>query len=713
MRIFFLCCVAVFSFLSCKTEINDVGNVPERGFHSNRPANIWEESLVTGNGVMGAMVMGDPYRESIVLNHALLYLPIHSPRKPVSQGKNLEKIQQMMLDGKYTEASKFIVDLANSEGYQGKHATDLFVPAFQFNISSDTSSVKEYNRTVDFTTGEVEVKWEDNNGIYSRKLFISRADNVVALRLSSKKGSIHTTLNLSQIMRHDAGRKKKFTLSEKNCIDKVESGVMENGLYFKAWYERPWEFESRKSFKGYEGVVKVVNMDGDIEMNSDQIVINGATDVLILARVEPSDNMEISKVPDMMKDLSLYPTNYAELLDAHKKIHKELFERVSIDLGASKEDRMKSSEELLEAGGSNPALIEKIFDAARYNVICATGINPPNLQGIWGATMTPPWSGDYTTNGNLPVVISHYLQANTPELMLPLFDRLEAYMEDFKVNARELYNCRGIHVPSRFSSHGLNNHFDATWPMTFWVTGEAYREVLDTLRRFAHENQRLDMLLTNFVYEKQGAKRKKVMNYRTAIPKGELIDWRGVRMFMLGQYILMHSVVYRTELLRECGLELPKHTFYVDNIFVYQPLPHVKSMYYLDVNFYRYYIGREDQSVNEAVMIGRIDQQIRVTKLMLGYYDVMKISNKKLRRYMIRYLEIMMTVSSILAIRSETEENLAKKKELWQYLKKQNFALFLRLRWGFLGQGVNLPGKGGRKVSIACYKISQKFYGFN
>ena len=80
-----------------------------------------------------------------------------------------------------------------------------------------------------------------------------------------------------------------------------------------------------------------------------------------------------------------------------------------------------------------------------------------------------------------------------------------------------------------------------------------------------------------------------------------------------------------THLLRECGLELPKHTFYVDNIFVYQPLPHVKTMYYLDVNFYRYYIGREDQSVNESVMIGRIDQQIRVTKLMLDYYDVTRI----------------------------------------------------------------------------------------
>ena len=151
----------------------------------------------------------------------------------------------------------------------------------------------------------------------------------------------------------------------------------------------------------------------------------------------------------------------------------------------------------------------------------------------------------------------------------------------------------------------------------------------------------------------------------------------------------------------------------MDNIFVYQPLPHVKTLYYLDVNFYRYFIGREDQSVNEQVMIGRIDQQIRVTKLMLGYYDVTKISCRKLRHYMTNYLEIMMTVSSILAIKSDSEENLKKKKELWQYLKQQNLKLYLRLRWGFLGQGVNLPGKSGRKVSVAGYKITQKFYGFN
>ena len=175
----------------------------------------------------------------------------------------------------------------------------------------------------------------------------------------------------------------------------------------------------------------------------------------------------------------------------------------------------------------------------------------------------------------------------------------------------------------------------------------------------------------------------------------------------------MHSVVYRTELLRDCKLELPEHTFYVDNIFVYEPLPHVHTMYYLDVNFYRYFIGRSDQSVNEQVMIGRIDQQIRVTKLMLGYYDVTKIQNRKLRHYMVRYLEIMMVICSILAIKSGSEENMAKKKALWEEVKRSNPTLYLRLRWGFLGQGMNLPGKGGRSLSIAGYKIAQKFFGFN
>jgi len=297
-------------------------------------------------------------------------------------------------------------------------------------------------------------------------------------------------------------------------------------------------------------------------------------------------------------------------------------------------------------------------------------------------------------------------------------DRTAEIADEYEKNYPGI--CRAIHQENGGHGEAVNAGLRRAQGIYFkvvdsddWVDEEAYMEVLRTLRRFVYGNQTLDMLVSNFVYEKQGAKRKRVMNYRTALPKDQVVGWDDVKMFMLGQYILMHSVIYRTELLHQCGLELPKHTFYVDNIFVFQPLPYVKTMYYLDVNFYRYFIGREDQSVNEQVMIGRIDQQIQVTKLMIDYYNQGKMQSWKLRHYMIRYLEIMMVISSILAIRSGTDENMKKKKELWQYVKKKNMLLFLRLRFGFLGQGMNLPGKSGRQVSIAGYKISQKFFGFN
>ncbi len=246
-----------------------------------------------------------------------------------------------------------------------------------------------------------------------------------------------------------------------------------------------------------------------------------------------------------------------------------------------------------------------------------------------------------------------------------------------------------------------------------WVDEEAYRKILDTLRELSGSSERLDMLLSNFVYEKQGAKHKKVMRYTKEFPQGRMFTWDDVKRMPKGKYILMHSVIYRTKLLRECGLELPRHTFYVDNIFVYKPLPYVQNMYYLDVDFYRYFIGREDQSVNEKVMIGRIDQQIKVNKIMADDVDLWKIPNRHLRNYMFNYLEIITVVSTIMCIRSGTEENLEKKRELWSYIKEKDLRLFHHLRRGILGQTMNLPGKGGRKISVAAYKLSQKIVGFN
>lgn len=246
-----------------------------------------------------------------------------------------------------------------------------------------------------------------------------------------------------------------------------------------------------------------------------------------------------------------------------------------------------------------------------------------------------------------------------------------------------------------------------------WVDEESLHKILALLRRFQDEGEEIDMLVSNYVYEKVGVEHKKCIHYRNVLPQDEIFHWQDIGHFRIDQYILMHSVIYRTDLLKLIQLRLPKHTFYVDNIYVYYPLPHVRKMYYLDVDFYRYYIGREDQSVNEKVMISRVDQQIYVTKTMIEMYDLNKISSKKLKNYMINYLAIMMTVSSILLIRSKKQENLAKKKELWTYLKKKDLKVFLKIRYGILGQTMNIPGKPGRKISSLAYSVARRLVGFN
>ena len=246
-----------------------------------------------------------------------------------------------------------------------------------------------------------------------------------------------------------------------------------------------------------------------------------------------------------------------------------------------------------------------------------------------------------------------------------------------------------------------------------WVDEEALLKVLDTIKGFVKDESEVDMVIANYVYEKVGMTHKKVIRYDNVLPENQIFKWEDIGHFRLDQYILMHSVIYRTEMLKLCQLELPKHTFYVDNIYVYYPLPHVRTLYYMNVDLYRYFIGREDQSVNEKVMISRIDQQLFVTKKMISMYELRLIGSKKLRKYMVNYLAIMMTVSSILCIRSKKKENFEKKKELWAYLKKKDYGTYMKIRYGILGQTMNLPGRSGRRVSSLAYTVARRLIGFN
>ncbi len=246
-----------------------------------------------------------------------------------------------------------------------------------------------------------------------------------------------------------------------------------------------------------------------------------------------------------------------------------------------------------------------------------------------------------------------------------------------------------------------------------WVDQDAYPKLLSVLREHAREENFLDLVISNFVYDKLGVTHKHVMRYANALPCSCTFTWDQVKHFHLGQYLLMHSVIYRTDFLRSCHIDLPKHTFYVDDLYVYIPLARVEKMYYLDVNFYHYFIGREDQSVQESIMIKRIDQQLLVNRLMFERVDLLHLNHPKKFKYMRNYLEIITTVSTALLTKAGTPEALEKRKTLWDNIRSTYPEVYKILRYRPIELLMLMPGPIGRKLTLFGYEISQKVVGFN
>ncbi len=246
-----------------------------------------------------------------------------------------------------------------------------------------------------------------------------------------------------------------------------------------------------------------------------------------------------------------------------------------------------------------------------------------------------------------------------------------------------------------------------------WLDRGALAKVLATIGGFVEAGREVDLVVSNFVYEKVGKRTKRVVRFGGALRRGRELTWAQTGHFGKRQYLMMHALLYRTQVLRDAGLRLPEHTFYVDNLYAFIPLAKVRTLFYLDVNLYRYFIGREDQSVHEAVMLRRLDQQLRVNWLMLDHLSRNPVADARLRRYLLHYAEIICAVSSVLLVRAGTHEALTQKAELWRNLRAQDPWLYRKVRWSALGQITNLPGRVGRRVSVAVYLVAQRAIGFS
>lgn len=286
---------------------------------------------------------------------------------------------------------------------------------------------------------------------------------------------------------------------------------------------------------------------------------------------------------------------------------------------------------------------------------------------------------------------------------------------------------RAVHQPNGGHGSGVNKGLELAQGVYFkvvdsddWLDEDAYAKLLSRVKRFCNmkaaglAGEIPDLFVFNYLYDHLDEGSSHTMHYRNVFPLEEMCDWNDIGRFRASQYLIMHALMFRTDVLRQSKVVLPEHTFYVDNIFAYKPLPYVRHIYYMDIDLYHYYIGREDQSVNEKVLMSRIDQQIRVTQIVSKCVDLNEVKEvyPKLAEYMCRNISIMMAISSIHLLLINSQEAYGKRKQLWDQVKEDNVRLYFKLKYTTLSGLTYLPGRLGGMLTRGGYRAARKIYQF-
>lgn len=209
--------------------------------------------------------------------------------------------------------------------------------------------------------------------------------------------------------------------------------------------------------------------------------------------------------------------------------------------------------------------------------------------------------------------------------------------------------------------------------------------LLNKVRENHKNNNDVDLYITNYIYDHIYDNTQKVVSYDTLLPSDKIVTFDSLKKFKFSKVLMMHSLLYKTKILRKCGMKLPEHTFYVDNIYAYFPLPYVKNLYYLNVDLYYYFIGREDQSINMKNFVKRYKQQNRVMRIMYNSYSYsqLKKMNKNLRRYMFHDLSVI-NLNTMMFMIGSNENKKERKKEynnLQKEFKLSDPKLYRKLRY--------------------------------
>jgi len=235
---------------------------------------------------------------------------------------------------------------------------------------------------------------------------------------------------------------------------------------------------------------------------------------------------------------------------------------------------------------------------------------------------------------------------------------------------------------------------------------------LDTLEKADAEGEP-DLFVTNYRYVHADGKGDRSIRFANALPAGRIFTWDEAKKFYVDQIMMIHSCTWRTEMLRENGIELPKHMFYEDNYFVYSNLARAKKFYYMDCDLYRYFIGRADQSMQESAIKKRFTHQLKAVELCFKSVHLDEVQPASLRAYLKHELFILFGGAILFARLVKTDAADAELEKMWatcrEYDKKwSDYFEKKTVLWA-----IDRPGKAGRDFANAVYRFSHLFVRFN
>jgi alpha-L-fucosidase 2 len=430
--------------------------VPRKGFCSLVPGRTTSEGITSGNGPMNIEITGDPYSEQILFHNESLLMPWKRPFEAPKVADIFPQVRQMIMDGKYLEAVEFAfkeMDKGPVKVNTWPHPT---IPAFLMRLDFPaTKSVTNYLRTVNFETCEANVYWSDEGGDWVRQTFTSQPDNVVVQLLTAPKGQkVNAWITLQKAavrMRRPGGDSGQ---------SEFQHDFNEQRLIFKC------RLDSSVDNSGYAGVVRVVRNDGTARMEDGTLVIENTSSVMLLTRIEWFADYSEDKVEAVRLGLEQVTPDYSALLERHRKVQSDAFNRVTVDFGGASQYGM-STEELLADQRSrreySPALVEKIFEMGRYWFILTSGKYPTMVA---------------EANANINLQIAPGPQGDLREGMNAYFNWMESLAPDFRVNAKNIFGMRGTHY-SLWPDKGVGVEFHYStaastgeiWPHPYWISG--------------------------------------------------------------------------------------------------------------------------------------------------------------------------------------------------------------------------------------------------